>query len=604
MNSEEQKLAAAAYADFCNKKYSLCLQHLALLTSLKPNNLKVLHNKFVVELFASNYKNIDAFQKSLFGLCNQGHIKILESDSPDDVDHCIIFFNQAVLYFHQKQYETALNILYKVFSLIQPMEEGLAHRTCLLLLELCSILDLPDKGLDYISSIENQFLASKSQEDVSSDGAAKKDRLQPFRLNILQYKARFYLRNKLYDACQKVLDQIFANKAQNFSTILMKAELYLLKAKYEAALDEIIVIQEDIENFWKAGDEKILIYYNNIAIIYYYNRKSHLSLFFMNKAYSVYFNTIEKLKKAPKENLSIKPSIFQTATFLKIMYNRGVAFLSAKKPIEAFDCFTVAVQGMLRSPLIWLRLAECCIMVYKKDNEELFNFNQKRKELVTGKLGSGCCAKICLNNKVYKDTAFSSEIQTYAVPMPSLEFATVCLRNSFALLPNGNNKLRQGVLAACSYVHLTIGDPVKAYKFAKLLSAEATSRVYKYLGRLYLAEALFMLNKFQEAIEILNPSHFADCDPTPEVQKYDWVPNTQVTAQAVLHYNLATLLVMKGDLDKASELLRHVWVFKGSRYEIPIHILALALYIELVFGRIEVARTIIKQNCPQIFASS
>ena len=69
MNPEELKLASLAFSDFINKKYSLCLQHLSLLVPLKPNNLKVIHNRIVAEFYIN--KNLDLFQKSLYNLCNQ-----------------------------------------------------------------------------------------------------------------------------------------------------------------------------------------------------------------------------------------------------------------------------------------------------------------------------------------------------------------------------------------------------------------------------------------------------------------------------------------------------------------------------------------------------
>lgn len=49
----------------------------------------------------------------------------------------------------------------------------------------------------------------------------------------------------------------------------------------------------------------------------------------------------------------------------QIMYNLGVSLLHSGKPIQAFDCLTLAVQIYHTNPRLWLRLAECCIMVHK-----------------------------------------------------------------------------------------------------------------------------------------------------------------------------------------------------------------------------------------------
>lgn len=49
----------------------------------------------------------------------------------------------------------------------------------------------------------------------------------------------------------------------------------------------------------------------------------------------------------------------------EILYNLGVSLLHARKASEAFDCLMDAVQLHHRDPLLWLRLAECCIQVHK-----------------------------------------------------------------------------------------------------------------------------------------------------------------------------------------------------------------------------------------------
>lgn len=49
----------------------------------------------------------------------------------------------------------------------------------------------------------------------------------------------------------------------------------------------------------------------------------------------------------------------------QLVYNLGISLLHSGKPIEAFDCLTLAVQVYHMNPRLWLRLAECCIMVHK-----------------------------------------------------------------------------------------------------------------------------------------------------------------------------------------------------------------------------------------------
>lgn len=609
--NDEQKLVSTAHFEFCNKKYAACQQALSLLMVHKPGDFKVFHNKAVVDLYASGHKNIDVFSKMLSNLFTQFQIKISEDEPPNEIELCVLYYNYGIVYYYLKQYDSALNVINKVFTLIQPMEESLAHKVCLLLLELNIKCCQVDSALSHISFIESQFvytsyntnmvkLEKDDKQGVSDDAATDQ-----FKLKLLHYRATCNLLNKSYEACQKDLETIYSLGAQVFTTIVLKAKLSLLRLRYKAALDTLIVLQEDIKSFSQLGESRTLVYFNNIAVIYHYLQKPSLCLFFMSKAFSVYRNAVEKFQRQPSGTKECRPSLFEPEVLPKLMYNKGIALLYTGRACQAFDCLTEAVQGMHRSPLAWLRLAESCIMFYKSGNEEAFNFLAKRKELVTGLVGVGSAKKIVLNNKLYQDTMYNTEPQSYAVPVPNLEFAMICARNALALVPPKSDKLRHAILAVLSYINLTLGNPVMAYKYSNTLYEEAsTTPMYKYLSRLYLAEALVMLDRIQEAVEVLNPVHYKDCDPTGEVLHTSWAPKTTITAQATLYYNLAVVLAIQGDIHRASELLKHVWVSKGQKGEVPIHVIALALYIELVLGRIDITRTIIKQNCPHVFPSS
>ncbi|KAK9503544.1 hypothetical protein O3M35_010078 [Rhynocoris fuscipes] len=567
--NDEQKLVSTAHLEFSNKKYAACQQALSLLMVHKPGDFKVFHNKAVVDLYAAGHKNIDVFHKMLTNLLSQFQIKLSEDEPPNEIELCVLYYNFGIVYYYLKQYDNALNIINKVFTLIQPMEESLAHKVCLLLLELNIKCGQIDTALSHISFIENQFVYTSYNTNMVK--LEKEDK---------------------------------QGGAQVFTTILLKAKLLWLRQRYKAALDTLIVLQEDIKSFSLLGDSKTMVYFNNIAVIYHYLQKPCLCSFFMSKAFSVYRNAVEKYQRQGSGSKECRPSLFEPEILPKLMYNRGIALLFTNRACQAFDCLTEAVQGMHKSPVAWLRLAESCIMFYKSGNEDAFNFMAKRKELVTGLVGVGSAKKIVLNNKLYQDTMYNTEPQSYAVPVPNLEFAMLCARNALALVSPTSDKLRHAILAVLSYINLTLGNPLMAYKYSKLLFEEASATpLYKYLSRLYLAESLVMLDRIQEAVEVLNPVHFKDCDPTSETLHTPWSPKTSVTAQATLYYNLAVVLAIRGDIHSSSEFLKHVWVSKGQKGEVPIHVIALALYNELILGRLDITRTIIKQNCPHVFPS-
>lgn len=44
-------------------------------------------------------------------------------DSLDDVDQCIIYYNQAVVYYHSRKYGKALAITEKLYTFLEPLGE-------------------------------------------------------------------------------------------------------------------------------------------------------------------------------------------------------------------------------------------------------------------------------------------------------------------------------------------------------------------------------------------------------------------------------------------------------------------------------------------------
>lgn len=52
---------------------------------------------------------------------SQAHVKIHDIDSLDDVDQCIIYYNQAVVYYHTRKYGQALTITEKLYTFLEPL---------------------------------------------------------------------------------------------------------------------------------------------------------------------------------------------------------------------------------------------------------------------------------------------------------------------------------------------------------------------------------------------------------------------------------------------------------------------------------------------------
>ncbi|XP_023227229.1 CCR4-NOT transcription complex subunit 10-B-like [Centruroides sculpturatus] len=131
ISDQEKELASLSYQAFEKGKYEDCLLSLSQLIATRSNDLKVYHNKAVAEYYSSDFINTNDFQKILVDICNQARINIDNVETLEDVDHCILFFNQAIILFHLHQYHATITILDKLFQFIEPLavKDGETEKT-------------------------------------------------------------------------------------------------------------------------------------------------------------------------------------------------------------------------------------------------------------------------------------------------------------------------------------------------------------------------------------------------------------------------------------------------------------------------------------------
>ncbi|GLH02443.1 CCR4-NOT transcription complex subunit 10 [Gryllus bimaculatus] len=576
ISDQERDWAQSALADFSKQNFGSCLQNLGKLESVRPQDVKVQHNKAVAEYYKSELKKTDQFRKTMNSVCSQARINIEDFDSLEDVEHCVIYYNQAVLLYHLKQYNTALKIMNKIFSFVEPMEESLAHRVCLLLIELHLCTYQPEKALTLIAYIENQFVSTDTVITSEKD--------------------------------MKPLEKEHKEKKNNLS-------------------------------FKDCGEAPSVHFYNNNGCIHHYLGKPNLACFYLQKALLENENALKSFPKADSaEPYSGRPLYTLGANKkYELVYNLGIVLLHAGKAQQAFDCLTEAVQVFHTNPRLWLRLAECCIMAHQSNNESHFDIPARRKDLTQIIIGSGLHRKVILTSQLSNDSKYNCEGQSYAIPVATIEFAGLCLRNALLLLPEPQTEepvvlstegtdvppvpthpgklyagpssplslqevdsLRCSVLAASAYVSLCLGDYIVALGHAQvLLTQSKLSGVLRMLGHLYCAEALILMDKISDAVDHLNPDLISDLsmmcpssDKEQEKEKTDiapedvkplrsWYPTSLHTAKSVMLYNLAVAFAIRGELDKAGETLKQVWANRNNVRDVPIHVIMLFLYIEL-----------------------
>ncbi|OAD61954.1 CCR4-NOT transcription complex subunit 10 [Eufriesea mexicana] len=649
ITEQERELAQNALSEFQKGAYANCLSYLNKLETLRPKDLKVMHNKVVVECYKNDLKKTELLRKSLNAIC--GQMSTIDStETIDDIEKCVMRYNQAVLLYHTKQYNDALQIVNRLFAFIEPMEESLAHKVCLLLIELHIVTEQPDAALSLINYIESQLISTDNSKISSVD----KETTDAFKLKLLKCKARIYLMKHQLKLCKREWKTLVSlGTPVNTSTVFLKANLEYLRGNYKKAIKLLNSVTSENLDFKSCGESSAVLYYNNMACLHLAMGKPNLACFYLRKALHENKCALKSVQVKDNDPLSSQPLCTLGGNkHYELMYSLGVSLLHAGQVLVAFDCFMEAAQKLHNNPKLWLRIAECCIYCHKPTNEVDFN-SKRRKDLVQKVVGSGIYRKIILASSLSKDIKYHSEGFPSAIPQLTLEFASLCLKNALFLLPNNNElnvpiaiagpqtvplsltasaqhsslmsqttaiealNLKISVLAASAYVCLCLGDYVIALEHAKvLLNMNKLPGAYRMLGNLYAAESLIFMDKISEAIEYLKPENIQDLNTSiliPETQDKDkdksdeviskpikmWYPTTVPTGIAVLRYNLAVAYAIRGELDKSGETLKQVWMSKGPDCDVPIHVIMLILYIELQLGHVDISRSIIKQHCPQ-----
>lgn len=197
------------------------------------------------------------------------------------------------------------------------------------------------------------------------------------------------------------------------------------------------------------------------------------------------------------------------------------------------------------------------------------------------------------------------------------------IHNSIAdyehILMKENQMMKQAILADLSYVELALGNPLKALSTAKsLLKLPECSRMYIFLGTMYAAEALCLLNRPQEAADHLMthvsggnnielPYSREDCEKWTAEKVIDNEDSNGVStpdesqgsqfsspeeARAIFAVNFAANVALLGDFDRA-----HHFVMKALS-DVPNSPQAIltAIYLDLKRGNTQDALTKLKHH--------
>ncbi|XP_054965579.1 CCR4-NOT transcription complex subunit 10 isoform X12 [Pan paniscus] len=645
ITDQEKELSTNAFQAFTSGNYDACLQHLACLQDINKDDYKIILNTAVAEFFKSNQTTTDNLRQTLNQLKNQVHAAVEEMDGLDDVENSMLYYNQAVILYHLRQYTEAISVGEKLYQFIEPFEEKFAQAVCFLLVDLYILTYQAEKALHLLAVLEKMIsqgnnnkngkneTGNNNNKDGSNHKAESGALIEAAKSKIHQYKVRAYIQMKSLKACKREIKSVMNTAGNSAPSLFLKSNFEYLRGNYRKAV-KLLNSSNIAEHpgFTKTGECLRCMFWNNLGCIHFAMSKHNLGIFYFKKALQENDNVCAQLSAGstdPGKKFSGRPMCtLLTNKRYELLYNCGIQLLHIGRPLAAFECLIEAVQVYHANPRLWLRLAECCIAANKGTSEQETKGLPSKKGIVQSIVGQGYHRKIVLASQSIQNTVYNDG-QSSAIPVASMEFAAICLRNALLLLPeeqqdpkqeNGaknSNQLggntessessetcRCSILACSAYVALALGDNLMALNHAdKLLQQPKLSGSLKFLGHLYAAEALISLDRISDAITHLNPENVTDVSLGISSNEQDQAgkrapqcyPSSVNSARTVMLFNLGSAYCLRSEYDKARKCLHQAASMIHPK-EVPPEAILLAVYLELQNGNTQLALQIIKRN--------
>ncbi|KAJ6747330.1 CCR4-NOT TRANSCRIPTION COMPLEX SUBUNIT 10 [Salix koriyanagi] len=225
--------------------------------------------------------------------------------------------------------------------------------------------------------------------------------------------------------------------------LLLKSQLEYARGNHRKAIKLLMAASNRTE----MGASSM---FNNLGCIYYQLGKYHTASVLFSKALS---SSSSLQKDKPWKLLT-----FSQDKSLLIVYNCGVQHLACGKPLLAARCFEKASLVFYNRPLLWLRLAECCLVALEKGLLKAGRVVSDKSDITVHVFGKGKWRHLAIENgvsrngcvdSVEKDDMFLGSDGQLKLSVP---LARQCLLNALHLLDySGLNHLKPGLPSNLSF---------------------------------------------------------------------------------------------------------------------------------------------------------
>uniref|UniRef100_A0A8C5TJK5 CCR4-NOT transcription complex subunit 10 n=1 Tax=Malurus cyaneus samueli TaxID=2593467 RepID=A0A8C5TJK5_9PASS len=607
ITDQEKELSSSALQAFQAGNYDACLQHLNTLQDINKDDYKITLNAAVAEFCKSNQTTTDNLRQTLNQLKNQVHSVVEEMDGLDDVENSMLYYNQAVILYHLRQYTEAISVGEKLYQFIEPFEEKFAQAVCFLLVDLYLLTYQAEKALHLLAVLEKMISqgnnnskngknesGNNTSKDSSNQKAESAALIEVAKSKIHQYKVRAYIQMKSLKACKREIKSVMNTAGNSAPSLFLKSNFEYLRGNYRKAVKLLNSANiAEHPGFMKTGECLRCMFWNNLGCIHFAMGKHNLGIFYFKKALQENDNACAQLgtgSSDPGKKFSGRPMCtLLTNKRYELLYNCGIQLLHIGRPLAAFECLIEAVQVYHSNPRLWLRIAECCIAANKGTSEQETKGLPSKKGIVQSIVGQGYHRKIVLASQSIQNVVYNDG-QSSAIPVASMEFAAICLRNALLLLPEDQQEPKQE----------------NGSKTSNQLGGNTENSESK---------ALISLDRISDAITHLNPENVTDVSLGISSNEQDQgsdkgeneamessgkqtpqcYPSSVTSARTMMLFNLGSAYCLRSEYDKARKCLHQAASLIHPK-EIPPEAILLAVYLELQNGNTQLALQIIKRN--------
>ncbi|CAH8846682.1 unnamed protein product [Trichobilharzia szidati] len=259
----------------------------------------------------------------------------------------------------------------------------------------------------------------------------------------------------------------------------LQAQLAYLKGCYSDAVKLLSSIPPPSYNSPVMNDWESIILKNNLALLYHRTGRFTSSVIHLRNALKQVDKTLDTATQSVNNDLrcmlnhqngcfsigeysellnQIPLHVSSVIEHYELVYNYGIQLLFTQRPLDAFSTLSQLVRIYPRNPRLWFRLAECCIKLHCPHNLSLWKV-ESRKRCVVESVGCGSFRKLMLAS-VNPETV-NPKVDEALLSSPSLEFASLALRNALLLLPTPPVKLITNVSSNKDTITSSYTDLVK-----------------------------------------------------------------------------------------------------------------------------------------------